>query len=128
MTIEIKEWDTLRKEVGKSYYFIHDGRFHAILETKVGAYRGNHIHPVRQRTMLLSGEGWYATQKEGERFTEYLTIGEPLIIEAGFPHILIPETDIITFEWWEGDYTSKPCGDLFKDLTLNKIGDEDPQD
>jgi hypothetical protein len=55
MEFDIKEWASTEK-VGSAYSFMHHGKFHGILETKVGAYRGNHIHPFDQYTLLLKGK------------------------------------------------------------------------
>jgi hypothetical protein len=63
---------------------------------------------------------------DGEGLIERpMVIGEPLRVEPGVPHILLPETDIVTFEWWEGDFISEPCEDIFDEYTRNRIGDED---
>lgn len=127
MGLDIKEWETLKKEVGKAYYFKEKGRFHAILETKKGAFRGNHIHPNSQHTLLLLGKGKYVVDTDKGQVESQLKQGETLKVESGVPHILIPETDIVTFEWWDGDFISEPCGDIFSELTKERIGNEDPE-
>jgi hypothetical protein len=125
MRLNIEKWDELKEEVGEAYKFVLDGRFHAILETKKDSFRGDHIHPVKQHTLLLSGKGRYFMY-DGEGLIERpMVIGEPLSVEPGVPHILLPETDIVTFEWWEGDFISEPCEDIFDEYTRNRIGDED---
>ena len=58
MDFEIEEWSSTQK-VGKAYGFKYQKKFHGILETKVGAYRGNHTHPVDQYTLLLRGKAKY---------------------------------------------------------------------
>jgi len=124
MVLEIKKWDDLLEDVGEAYYFWVNGRFHSILESKLGTFRGDHTHPNRQCTLLLSGVASYYLVQDGKRVRKPLNIGEPFCVETGVPHILIPETDIITFEWWEGDFISEKCANLFDDLTKDRIGDE----
>ncbi|MFP3952332.1 MAG: hypothetical protein ACLFVP_09370 [Candidatus Bathyarchaeia archaeon] len=125
MKIKIEEWESLLEEVGEAYKFKLDGKFHAILETREGYYRGNHIHPNRQHTLLLSGTGRYIIQRERDLIEKHLVPGEFLSVDAGVPHILIPDTDLVTFEWWEGDFISEPCENIFNNYTENRLGDED---
>lgn len=118
----MEEWGTF-KGVGEGYGFNHEGRFYAILETRVGAYRGNHTHPHNQYTLLLSGRATYL-KFEGGRREVPLTMGEVVEVKAGVPHILIVDEDALTFEWWDGDFIAEECTGLFEDLTRDRVGPE----
>ena len=121
MEFEIKEWASTEK-VGSAYSFMHHGKFHGILETKVGAYRGNHVHPVDQYTLLLKGKASNIIYVDGERVEEPLEFGKVAVVKAGLPHILIPEEDLFTFEWWDGDFIADVCEGIFDDLTEDRVG------
>jgi hypothetical protein len=56
LDFEMKEWapTELARKMGKSYGGFFGGEFYSMLLTYAGAYRGNHIHPNRQSTILLS--------------------------------------------------------------------------
>ena len=124
MPLKIEEWASTEK-VGSAYSFMHHGNFHGILQTKKGAYRGNHIHPNIQYTILLKGRAKNVLFVEGERVEVPLRIGEVAKVEAGVPHILFPETDILTFEWWTGDFIADDCTGLFDDLIKGRYGPKD---
>ena len=49
------------KPVGEGFDWKYKGSSYCILYTRVGMYRGNHIHPNTQYTMLLDGKGKYRT-------------------------------------------------------------------
>lgn len=66
MAFEIKDWPANEK-VGKAYGFEHHGKFHGVLETKAGSYRGNHVHPNDQYTLPLKGRGKYLLHEDGAR-------------------------------------------------------------
>ena len=121
MAFKIEKW-ACPKKVGKAYSFVHHGKFHGILETSVGAYRGNHVHPNDQYTLLLKGKGKNIFYVDGERHEEELEFGKVAKVEAGVPHILVPEEDIFTFEWWDGDFVAEECEGLFDDLTKDRVG------
>jgi hypothetical protein len=97
MGFEIDEWAS-PEAVGKAFRFKHHGKFHGILETRVGAYRGNHIHPHDQYTLLLKGRAKYVLF-EGER-----------------------REDAFTFEWWDGDFIADDVTGIFDDLTRDRVG------
>jgi uncharacterized protein YjlB len=69
-----------------------------------GMFRGNHIHPVNQHTLLLNGKGKYVFKVNGENEDHVLIEGGILDVPAGVPHIFLPEEDSLTVEWWEGDF------------------------
>ncbi len=123
MGLKLEEWGGFEK-VGEGYAFMRDERFHSLLETKKGAYRGNHVHPHDQYTLLLSGKGRYVKYEDG--FKEIpLKIGDVFMVGAGVPHILVPEEDCITFEWWDGDFIQEDCEGLFDDLVRDRVGPQD---
>jgi len=120
MAFELEEWGTF-DGVGRGHGFKHGGRFYAILETRAGAYRGNHIHPHSQYTLLLSGRARYL-EFDGERREAPLIRGRVVEVKAGVPHILVVEEDALTFEWWDGDFTAEDCAGIFEDITRGRIG------
>jgi mannose-6-phosphate isomerase-like protein (cupin superfamily) len=120
MVLDLEEWAS-SEAVGKAYGFKDSGKFHSILETKVGAYRGNHIHPYDQYTLLLRGRARYVLH-DGERNEVELRPGEVFVARAGVPHILVPDEDILTFEWWDGDFVTEDVTGLFDDLTEGRVG------
>lgn len=123
MDFEVNEWGST-EAVGRAYGFKYKGRFHGVLETKAGAYRGNHIHPVRQYTLLLSGRAKYLLF-DGKRREFELVPGEVFVVNAGVPHILIPEEDAFTFEWWDGDFIYEDIIGIFEDITRDLVGPKD---
>jgi len=101
--IDLKKWGGGdQAAVGDGYNWTYKGRFYSILYTRAGMYRGNHIHPNKQRTLLLDGKGKYIFKVDGEEVSKPLKIGEILEVPAGVPHILIPEEDCLSVEWWDG--------------------------
>ena len=120
MDFEIDEWAS-PEAVGKAFRFMHHGKFHGILETRVGAYRGNHVHPHDQYTLLLKGRAKYVLH-DGERREVDLVEGEVFVAKAGVPHILVPEEDAFTFEWWDGDFIADDVAGIFDDLTRDRVG------
>ena len=120
MGFEINEWAS-PEAVGKAFGFKHHGKFHGILETRVGAYRGNHVHPHDQYTLLLKGRAKYVLY-DGERQEVDLVEGEVFVAKAGVPHILVPEEDAFTFEWWDGDFIADDVTGIFDDLTRDRVG------
>nr|MBC8223302.1 cupin domain-containing protein [Candidatus Bathyarchaeota archaeon] len=74
------------------------------LFTRGGMFRGNHIHPVDQHTLLLKGKGKYVSKVDGENAYHELSEGSVFHMPAGVPHIFLPEEDSLTVEWWEGDF------------------------
>ncbi len=124
MGFKIEEWASTEK-VGQAYSFIHHGKFHGVLETKLGAYRGNHVHPFDQHTLLLKGKAKNILHVDGKRVEVPLEVGEVAVVEAGVPHVLLPETDIFTFEWWDGDFIADNCEGLFDDIVKGRYSPKD---
>jgi hypothetical protein len=120
LSMELKEWGVF-DGVGRGFGFEQDGRFYSLLETKVGAYRGNHVHPYNQYTLLISGRGKYLFLDSTMREVR-LRHGEIFRVQAGVPHILVPEEDCITFEWWDGNFVAKDCSAIFDEYTVSRVG------
>ncbi|MGQ9679776.1 MAG: hypothetical protein ACUVV4_03290 [Candidatus Bathyarchaeia archaeon] len=118
--MKIEEWGGF-EGVGDGYGFHNNGKFYAILETKRGAYRGNHVHPCNQHTILLEGKATYI-KFEGGRVEIPLRKGERVTVNAGVPHILNVVEDCLTFEWWDGDFLAEDCSGYFEDITKDRIG------
>jgi mannose-6-phosphate isomerase-like protein (cupin superfamily) len=93
--------------VGEGHKFVYEGKFYSVLFTRAGMFRGNHIHPVDQHTLLLKGKGKYVFKVDGENQEHPLVEGGILDVPAGVPHILLPEKDCLTVEWWEGDFIAE---------------------
>ncbi len=123
LSLNLKDWGTF-EGIGKGYAFKQDEKFFSLLETKVGSYRGNHVHPNTQYTLLLSGKARYVLLEDGEYREIPLRIGEVTEVEPEVPHIMVVEEDITTFEWWDGDFIAEACGDEFKQYAQGCIGPE----
>ena len=124
MGFEVKEWPA-NEEVGRAYSFVRHGKFHGVLETRAGAYRGNHVHPHDQYTLLLEGRAKYLLHEDDGRLEVDLVEGEVFVARAGVPHILVPEEDTFTFEWWDGDFIAEDVTGLFDDVTRDRVGPKD---
>ena len=110
MDFEMKEWapTELAKRVGKAYAGFFGSKFYSVLLTHAGHYRGNHIHPNKQSTILLSGKAKYI-QKIGDKLiTIPMEVGKQIDMEPGVPHILLAEEETLTVEWWDGEFKADP--------------------
>jgi hypothetical protein len=85
-------------------------------------YRGNHTHPNNQYTLLLSGETTYVFYLNEKILTKKLEKGKIFKMGAHTPHIMVPECDIVTFEWWDGEFIAKDVESVFNEYTKNRIG------
>ena len=119
----MEDWGTF-EGIGKGYAFTKEGKFYSVLETKKGSYRGNHIHPNKQYTILLSGKADYVLIEDGEEKTIPLLKGVTTSVDAGKSHIMVVHEDITTFEWWDGDFIAELCGDEFAKYTDGCVGPE----
>ena len=106
----ISEWIPQKSsgQAGKAYGGLWKGKFYSILLTYAGAYRGNHLHRIKQSTILLNGKARYIIKKDNELINIPLKIGKQINIKAGVPHILLAEEDTLTLEWWEGEWREEP--------------------
>jgi len=104
--IDIQRWGGGEPTaVGEGYSFTYMGKYYSVLYTRGGMFRGNHIHPHRQHTLLMDGKGMYVfKEKDGKESSHPLTVGKILDVEAGVPHIFLPEKDCLTVEWWDGPF------------------------
>ena len=106
--LDVKRWGGGEpKAVGEGYSWIYKGKYYSILYTRAGMFRGNHIHPNDQQTLLLDGKGKYIFKVDGEEVPHPLKIGEIMKVPAGVPHILLPEEDSLTVEWWDGMFEAE---------------------
>jgi hypothetical protein len=87
----------------------------------VGAYRGNHKHPYDQHTLLISGKGKYI-RYDGSITEVPLVKGEIVSVEAGVPHVMVPDEDCLAFEWWDGDFVDNECQPVFSEYVDTRIG------
>lgn len=124
MDFEVKEWATTEK-VGKGYAADVDGKWCSFLQTKKGAYRGNHIHKHDQFTVLLAGSAMVVKQIDGELVEYPLHYNVVHKTPKGVPHILVPLEDAILYEWWDGPFESSPCPGLFDEYTKTRSGPSD---
>jgi len=93
--------------VGEGYSWVYQGRYYSVLYTRAGMFRGNHIHPNDQHTLLLDGKGRYVFREGDEDVDHHLVVGEILDVPAGMPHIFLPEEDCLSVEWWEGMFEAE---------------------
>ncbi len=93
--------------VGEGYSWTHKGRYYSVLYTRAGMYRGNHVHPNDQHTILLEGKGRYVFREDGKNVDYHLVKGRVLDVPAKVPHIFLPEEDCLTVEWWDGDFEAE---------------------
>lgn len=107
MDFEMKKWGAI-PNVGYGYGGFYKGKFYAILFTKAGAHRGNHIHPNKQSSILLSGKARYLVKQGDELVNIPMEVGKRVDVEAGVPHILLAEEDTLTLEWWDGEFKAEP--------------------
>ena len=106
--LDIKRWGGGEPTaVGEGYSWTYKGKYYSVLYTRASMYRGNHIHPNMQHTLLLDGKGKYVFMVEGEEVPRPLKLGEVLEVPAGVPHILLPEEDCLTVEWWDGEFEAE---------------------
>lgn len=123
LSLKLDDWGTF-EGIGKGYAFSRDGKFFSVLETKVGSYRGNHTHPNKQYTLLLSGRADYIILEDGVERRIPLKVGQVTSVEPGVPHIMLVHKDIITFEWWDGDFIAELCAEEFKEYIKGLSGPE----
>lgn len=106
--LDIKRWGGGEPTaVGEGYSWTYKGKYYSILHTRAGMYRGNHVHPNDQHTLLLDGKGRYVFEVEGREEPHRLRVGEVLDVPAGVPHIFLPEEDCLTVEWWDGMFEAE---------------------
>ena len=120
----MKEWGT-RPKVGVGYGADVNGKWCTYLETLKGAYRGNHIHPVDQYTVLLGGSAMVVKQIERELIEFPLQENEVHVTPKGVPHILIALENSIFYEWWQGSYEAEDCPGVFDEYAKDRVGPRD---
>ncbi|MBN2335996.1 hypothetical protein JXL21_10600 [Candidatus Bathyarchaeota archaeon] len=112
MPLEFREWGTSR-EAGKGYGGQVGGRWCSVMETRRGAYRGDHIHSVDQYTVLLDGALMIVKQVDGVLVEQRLVRDRLYVTEAGVPHVTVALEDSVSYEWWEGPSSMERCPGVF---------------
>jgi hypothetical protein len=124
MDFNLKEWGTTEK-VGKGYAADVNGKWCSFLQTKKGAYRGDHIHTNDQYTVLLGGSAKVVKEIDGDLVEYPLHMNVVHKTPKGVPHILIALEDTILYEWWDGPFESEPCPGLFDEYKKGRAGPRD---
>ena len=124
MEFNVQEWGT-RPKVGKGYAADVDGKWCCFLEIKDGAYRGDHIHPYDQYTVLLGGNAMTVKEIDGEIVEYHLKENVVSKTPKGVPHINIALGDSVLYEWWDGPYEDEPCPGLFDEYKKGRVGPRD---
>lgn len=121
MKFEIQEWGAF-PGVGNSWAANVDGRWCSFLQILKGGYRGNHIHPHDQYSVLLAGEVMIVKEMDGELVEVMLEKDKVHLTKAGVPHITIALEDAVGYEWWNGPFEAEPCPGLFDEYSKDRIG------
>jgi oxalate decarboxylase/phosphoglucose isomerase-like protein (cupin superfamily) len=124
MGFKLEDWASTSK-VGNGYAADINGKWCSFLETKKGAYRGNHVHPNDQYTVLLGGSAMVVKEIDGKIIEYPLTENEVHLTPKGIAHILVPLEDAILYEWWQGPFVAEPCPGVFDEYTKNRYGPSD---
>ena len=53
-----------------------------------------------------------------------LQVGQVTSVDSSVPHIMVVHEDIITFEWWDGDFIAELCKEEFTKYKKGCIGPE----
>jgi hypothetical protein len=106
--IDFQRWSGGEMDaVGEAVGFTYKEKWYALLYTKAGMFRGNHFHNNNQYSMLLDGKGKYIYIVDGVKKEHELERNVPFHMPAGIPHILLPEEDCLTVEWWDGPFAAE---------------------
>jgi hypothetical protein len=124
MDFDLEEWGSVPK-VGKGYAANVNGKWCSFLETKKGAYRGDHIHPVDQFTVLLGGSALVVKDIDGELVESSLHHNVVHRTLKGVAHIFIAQEDTVLYEWWDGPYEDESCPGLFDKYKKGRVGPRD---
>jgi hypothetical protein len=124
MEFNLVEWGS-RPKVGKGFAADANGKWCSFLETKKGAYRGDHVHPNDQYTVLLAGSAMVVKQLDGKVIEFPLHKNEVQITPRNVAHILVALEDSILYEWWQGPFESEPCPGVFDFYKKGRVGPRD---
>ena len=124
MKFELNEWASFPR-VGKGYAADLAGKWCSFLETKKGAYRGNHVHQYDQYTVLLAGKAIVVKNIDGKLIEYPIELNKVHLTPKGIQHILIPLEDSILYEWWDGPFESTPCPGVFEKYVKDRVGPGD---
>ncbi len=87
-------------KVGTGYAIDVNGKWCSFLETRRGAYRGNHTHPYDQHTVLLGGSAMVVKKIDGQLVEYPMVEDEVHVTPKEIPHILVSLEEAILYEWW----------------------------
>jgi hypothetical protein len=121
MDLDVIEWGT-RPGVGKGYGADVYGKWCSLLETKGGAYRGDHTHPYNQYTVLLGGSARVVKLVDGELIEHPLQENMVHTTPRGVAHILVADEDAVLYEWWDGPYEAEQCPGVFGIYKEDRVG------
>jgi hypothetical protein len=124
MELNLEVWGSTTK-VGQGYATDVNGKWCSFLETKNGAYRGDHIHTYDQYTVLLSGSAMVVKQLDGELLEFLLHENEVHKTPKCVAHILVALDDAILYEWWQGPFEVEPCPGVFDEYKKGRVGPQD---
>ena len=106
--IDFQRWSGGEMDaVGEAIGFTYKEKWYSLLYTKAGMFRGNHVHKNDQYSILLDGKGKYVYKINGANKKHALEKGVPFQMPANIPHILLPEEDCLTIEWWDGHFSAE---------------------
>jgi len=121
MSFKLEGWGTFPK-VGTDYATDINGKWCSFLETRKGAYRGDHTHPYDQYTVLLGGSAMVVKEIDGKIVEYSMVENEVMVTPKGVPHILVPLEDSVLYEWWQGPFETEACPGVFDEYTKNRDG------
>jgi oxalate decarboxylase/phosphoglucose isomerase-like protein (cupin superfamily) len=97
--LDIQRWGGVEPTaVKEGYSWVWEGSYCSVLYTRAGMFRGNHIHPYDQHTLLLKGKGRYVFREDGVNVDYNLEEGKILDVPTRTAHIFLPEEDCLTVE------------------------------
>jgi len=124
MDFDLQEWGSSPR-VGNGYAADVNGKWCSFLQTKKGAYRGDHAHPYDQYTVLLDGSALVVKEIDGELVETQLHANVVHRTIKGVPHILIALEDTVLYEWWDGPFEDESCPGLFEKYKKGRVGPQD---
>jgi len=112
--MELMEWGT--SSAGAGYGGQVGERWCAVLETRRGYHRGNHVHGVDQFTVLLSGDERVVMMVDGGLVEAPLVSDRVHVTPAGVPHVTLAYEDSVAYEWWDGSSAMTECRGVFDEV------------
>jgi hypothetical protein len=75
----------------------------------------------------MAGEAKIVWAENGANHEKPMRKGEITVMKAGVPHIMVPVTDIVTFEWWDGEFKAENLKGVFDEYTGTRVGPDQLQ-